>query len=340
MTMKTMKSIFLSVIMILSVASFLKAQIKFSGYFSFEYLKSQQEGVCPDGTFKNLSGGLLAAGTISDRLTFLTEVQLRLNENFTLRQAYLNIQGSDSLNIRLGLFEIPFGRFNRLARPSENPTVLRPLVFHFFPFRWNDLGLCWEGNFSVFYYSAFMVNGLSVDQDGYLTTAAQDINKDKALGGRLGLRLGEGFEAGGSIYTGKYDSDGSKRIVFEGVDLIWVTAEWEVRGEYIKTIYDHATSDEKMEFDGYYLTASMIVKNFRPFLSYQHSFVPDYLVNDEQAPALGVFIENMVKKTRLALGFKWEISKNFFAKFEYDWNKEKDVSIKDNALSVQLGFVF
>jgi hypothetical protein len=338
--MKSVKIVFLSLILILVAASVLKAQVKFSGYFSFEYLKSQPEGVYPDGTFENLFGGLLAAGTISDRLSFLTEVQLRLEENFSLRQAYLAFQGGKLANIQFGLFEIPFGRFNRRARPSENLTVLRPLVFHFFPYRWNDLGICWEGNYSIFYYSSYVVNGLSAEQDGYLKTTVKDINKDKGAGGRLGLRFGEGFEVGGSFYSGKYDSDGSKTIKFEGVDLIWVTPEWEVRGEYIKAIYDHPDSDEQNEFDGYYLTVSLTVKSFRPFFSYQSSSVPEYLVDDENAPSLSVFIENMVKKTRLALGFKWEITGNFFAKFEYDWNKEKDVSIKDNALSVQLGFVF
>jgi hypothetical protein len=329
-----------SIIMIFLTVSFLPAQVKFAGYFSFEYLKSQPEGVYPEGTFENLFGGLALSGTISGQLTFLTEVQLKSQEAFSLRQAYLAFQGSNLFNFRFGLFEIPFGSYNRAARPSENLTVLRPLAFHFFPYRWNDLGICWEGNYSVFYYSSYVVNGLAAEQDGYLKTTVKDINKNKGVGGRLGLRFGEGFELGSSFYSGKYDSASSKNLQFEGLDLIWVTPEWEVRGEYIKAIYDHPFLNQKKEFDGYYLIVSMIIKRFRPYFSYQNSSVPQSVIDDQNAPPFNVFIETMVRKNRKALGFKWDITNNFFAKFEYDWNKEKDVVKKDNAFSVQLGFVF
>ncbi|MBC7360765.1 MAG: hypothetical protein H5U06_00530 [Candidatus Aminicenantes bacterium] len=338
--MKEAIKVVLVVILIIVMASFLTAQIKFNGYFSFEYLKSQPEGVYPGGTFENLYGGLAVSGTVSGQLTFLTEVQLKSQETFSLRQAYLAFQGSNLFNFKFGLFEIPFGRYNRSARPSENLTVLRPLVFHFFPYRWNDLGVCWEGNYTIFYYSGYIVNGLSANQNGYLQSTVRDINKDKGLGGRLGLRFGEGFEMGGSFYTGKYDSAGSKDLQFEGVDLIWVNPEWEIRAEYIKTIYDHPFLNQKKEFDGYYLIVSMIIKRFRPYFSYQNSSVPQSVIDDQNAPPFNVFIETMVRKKRKALGFKWDIADNFFAKFEYDWNKEKEAAIKDNTFSVQLGFVF
>jgi opacity protein-like surface antigen len=48
----------------------------------------------------------------------------------------------------------------------------------------------------------------------------------------------------------------------------------------------------------------------------------------------------------MAAGLKWNLVNNFYAKFEYDWNKEEatnsaeEVKIKDNSLSIQIGFVF
>ncbi|MCR4410225.1 MAG: hypothetical protein QHH43_07315 [Candidatus Saccharicenans sp.] len=318
----------------------LAAQVKAGGYFSFEYLKSQPEGLYSKGTFANFNGGLAVSGVIYGSLSFLAEGRLASHENFQLAQAYINFQGSQLISLKAGLFEIPFGRFNRSARPHENPTVFRPLVFHFFPYRWNDLGICLQGNYAIFYYSAYIINGLSADSQGYLETKFTDPNKDKAMGGRLGLRFGEGIELGGSIYNGKYDPDGTKDVQFRGLDLLWLTPEWEVRGEFIQAAYDHPTLNQKINFEGYYLTVSMLFKSFRLYYSFQKSDLPRNLVDDHQAPPLNIFLESMVKKTRSAVGLKWDAASNFYAKLEYDWNKEKDVKLKDNVLLVQVGLAF
>ncbi|MGB9764532.1 MAG: hypothetical protein ACPLZD_04165 [Candidatus Saccharicenans sp.] len=324
----------------LSLSIYGQAQVKFSGYFSFEYLKSQAEGMYPQGTFENLYGGLAASGVISGSLTFLTEVQARSQENFTLRQAYLSFQGSNLFQFKFGLFEIPFGQYNTSARPYQTLTVLRPLVFHFFPYRWSDLGICWESNYKIIYLSTYIINGLSADEQGYLRSTIKDVNKNKGAGGRLGLRFGEGVELGGSFYRGKYDSAGTKAIQFEGFDLVWVNPEWEVRGEYIKSIYDHPFLNQKMNFDGYYLIVSLVIKKLHPYFSYQKSAVPQWVLDDQNGPPLNIFLYSMVKKRRIAAGLKLDILDNFYAKLEYDWNKEKNISIKDNNLSIQLGFNF
>lgn len=335
---KTKLAVLIILIAWLSIS--LSAQIKGSGYFSFEYLKSQSDGYYPRGTFANFNGGLAVSGIISGSLSFVAEGRVASRQDFNLAQAYLNFQGSQLITLKIGLFEIPFGRFNWSGRPHENPTVFRPLAFHFFPYRWQDLGVCLQGNFAIFYYSAYIINGLSADNQGYLETKLTDVNKDKAMGGRLGLRFGQGFEVGGSIYNGKYDPDGTKDVQFRGMDLLWLTPEWEVRGEYIQTGYDHPFLNRKINFEGYYLTVSMLFKNFRLYYSYQKSDLPEAIIDDHQAPPLNIFLDTMVKKTRSALGLKWDLVSNFYAKIEYDWNKEKDIQLKDNVFLVQLGFVF
>ncbi len=318
----------------------LAAQVKAGGYFSFEYLKSQPEGLYSRGTFSNFYGGLSVSGLIYGSLSFTVEGRLASHQNFNLAQAYINFQGSQLIGLKMGLFEIPFGRFNSSARPQENPTVFRPLAFHFFPFRWHDLGICLQGNYAVFYYSAYLINGLSADSQGYLGTELADPNKDKGMGGRLGLRFGQGVEFGGSIYNGKYDPDGTKDVQFRGLDLLWLTPEWEVRGEYLQVVYDHPTLNQKINFEGYYLTVSMLFKSFRLYYSYQRSDLPQNVIDDYQAPPLNIFLETMVKKTRSAVGLKWDAAGNFYAKLEYDWNKEKEIKLKDNVLSIQVGFAF
>jgi hypothetical protein len=324
------------------LTAFLPAEVKTNGYFSFEYLKSQSEGAWPKGTFSNLSGGFILSGTISGPLAFLAEVQGRMKDSFSLQQAYLLVQASALFNFKFGLLEIPFGRFNTSARPAENLTILPPLPFHFFPWRWHDLGLSWEGHVQFFYYSAYLVNGLSANSDGYLVSGVRDQNKNKGAGSRLAIRLGEGFELGGSFYSGKYDSSGVKDVQFQGLDLIWVTTDWEVRGEYIKSIYDHPFLGEKKGFDGYYVTVGMNFQKMKLYFSFQNSAVPasTYVFDDFTLPAINVFMETMVRKDRKAIGLKWDVLNNLFAKLEFDWNKEKEIKIKDNNLTVQLGFVF
>jgi len=338
--MEKLKPLLGPVMVFLLLATFLSAEVKTNGYFSFEYLKSQSGGAWPQGTFSNLSGGLMLGGTISGPLAFLAEVQGRMNNSFSLQQAYLLIQGNNLFNFKFGLFEIPFGRFNSSARPAENLTVLTPLPFHFFPWRWHDLGVNWDGHYQFFYYSAYFVNGLTLDSNGYLISEIKDPNKNKGAGSRLALRIGEGFETGASFYSGKYDSAGSRDIQFAGADLIWVTTDWEIRGEYIKSTYEQPQSGEKKAFDGYYVTVSMNFQKMKLYFSYQDSAVPTYVFEDQNLPPLNVFLDDLVRKNRKAIGLKWDVLNNLFAKLEFDWNKEKETKIKDNNLTVQLGFVF
>lgn len=338
--MKRFKAFLGGFIAFLLMSGVLSAEIKTNGYLSFEYLKSQREGAWPQGTFSNLAGGFLIGGTVSGNLGFMAEALGRMNESFSLQQAFLSLQASNLFNFKFGLFEIPFGRFNRAARPAENLTVLTPLPFHFFPWRWHDLGISWEGHIQFFYYATYLVNGLATDENGYLTSALKDPNKNKGAGSRFALRIGEGFEAGASFYSGKYDSQGTREVQFQGADLIWVTTDWEIRGEYIKSIYEHPLSGEKKEFDGYYVTVSMNFQKMKLYFSYQTSAVPSYVFEDHQLPPLNVFLEDMVRKNRKALGLKWDLLNNLFAKLEFDWNKEKEANLKDNNLTLQLGFVF
>lgn len=338
--MKKIKPLLVLGLVIILSTGLLSAEVKVNGYFSFEFLKSQGQGAWPQGTFSNLSGGMLLGGTLGGKMGFLAEVHGRMNDTFYLQQAYLLFQGSDFFNLKFGLFEIPFGRYNRLARPAENPEVLTPLPFHFFPRRWHDLGINWEGHVQSFYYSAYFVNGLTVDGDGYLVSELKDPNKNKGAGSRLALRLGEGFEAGASLYLGKYDIEAKRDIKIQGADLIWVTTDWEIRGEYIRTIFEHPLSGEKKEFDGYYVTVIMNFQKMKLYFSYQNSAVPTYVFEDHNLPPLNVFWENMVRKDRKAVGLKWDLTNNLFAKLEFDWNKEKEIKIKDNNLTAQLGFVF
>ncbi|MDD8020955.1 MAG: hypothetical protein PHU81_07220 [Acidobacteriota bacterium] len=330
---------------ILFLAVSLPAQLKFNGYFSYEYLKSQKDGFYPTGTFDNLNGGMLLSGSISGPLTFKLEALFDQDEKFDLHQAYINLQVSEAFIFKIGRFEVPFGHYNLYAQPDKNETVFRPLPFHFFPYRWADIGFAWEGNYHhSIYYSVYAINGLSVDDDGYLETPATDINKNKGLGGRLALRVGEGFEAGGSFYSGRYDTSNSKNIRFEGFDLTWVTTGWEIKGEYVRTEVKHPFLNETLDFDGYYFTVAIIFRNFKPYFSYQYSMLPNSRLDDEHAPPLNVLIETMVKKDRKAIGCKFDFLENFYAKFEFDWNKEKSLDgpsqLKDNAYSIQIGFVF
>jgi hypothetical protein len=163
--MKVWKAVFcLTVILLL--ASQLPAQLKINGYFSYEYLKSQKDGFYPTGTFANLNGGALISAVISGPVSFAAEALYDQDQKFNLHQAYVNLQASGLFNFKIGLFEIPFGRFNRSARPAENETVFRPLPFHFFPYRWSEVGLSWEGNYSFIYYATYAVNGVSADENG------------------------------------------------------------------------------------------------------------------------------------------------------------------------------
>lgn len=307
-------------------------EVKYGGYLSFEYVKGQTESDSPRGSLENLLAGFLVAGTVSQKFGFAVEAQARGVSSFDLLQAWAGFLPSKTFTARAGLFLVPFGSWNRASRPHETILVRTPLNLEpLFPSYWRELGLLVEGEVGVLAYAAYIGNGLA-ETDG--TVPAQqfsDNNTDKAKGGRIGLLLGQGLQAGVSYYTGKYDEQNLRDLVLEGADLAWVTEQWEVRGEYTKAFLENPQPFERGESEGFYVLAAMSFRSLQPFGSFQkNTYVDSYHGG-------GIDLD----RSRWAAGIRWVLGQTLFLKFEYDWNKEKEaVVLKNNQFQAQVGLSF
>ncbi len=307
-------------------------QVKYGGYLSFEYVKGQTESDSPRGSLENLLAGFLVAGTASQKFGFAVEAQARGVSSFDLLQAWAGFLPSKTVTVRAGLFLVPFGSWNRASRPHETVLVRTPLNLEsLYPPYWRELGLLVEGEVGVLSYAAYVGNGLAETDGPGAAQQFSDNNTDKAKGGRIGLLLGQGLQAGVSYYTGKYDEQNMRDLVLEGADLAWVTEQWEVRGEYTKARLENPQPFEPGESEGFYALASMSFRSLQPFGSFQK------IKSLDGYHGGGIDLN----RSRWAAGVRWVLGQTLFLKFEYDWDKEKEaVVLKNNQFQAQVGLSF
>lgn len=322
----------LAAALLAAVARPAPAQVKYGGYLSYEYIKGEADSGFPRGSLENLLAGFLAAGRVQEKFGFAIEAQARGASTFGVLQAWAGFLPSKAVTVRAGLFLVPFGTWNRASRPHETMLVRTPLNLELlYPAYWRELGLLVEGEIGVVTYAAYIGNGLA--ESGDLGAAQQfaDNNTDKAKGGRIGLILGQGLQAGVSYYTGKYDDLNIRDLTLESADLSWVTPQWEFHGEYTKSFLENPAPFERGESEGFALWASMNFRSFQPFGSFQKVEYSDGYHGG------GVALD----RSRWSAGVRWAPSSALFIKVEYDWNAEKDgAALKNDQFQAQVGLSF
>lgn len=308
-----------------------RGQVNYGGYVSLDYVKGWGESDPPAGSVANLLAGFLAAGQIGQRFGFTLEARAREISAFDLEQAWIGFLPSQTVTVKAGLYLVPFGSYNRASRPHETPLIGRPLNLEaLYPSSWRDLGLVVEGIIGVFSYAGYVGNGLAGSEGLGAGQQFRDNNADWAKGGRIGLALGSDVRAGVSYYTGKHDDDGQRDIVLEGADLAWVTAQWEVHGEYTKGLIENPEPFENGSSEGYSIWMLMGFRSLQPVASFQKVKVED--------PYMGEGLS--LDRSRWTLGLRWVLSAGLFLKLEYAWNKDKVLDLKDKVLQMQVALGF
>ncbi len=313
------------------------SRVQVGGYLAADYAKSEEEGLFPKGTFQNPLVGFTLTGHLAPQITFQTEASFYDGNSFDIHQAWIGLQASQYLNVKAGLYVVPFGQFNENNLPHQTDTINFPLsIEYLFPNTWRDIGVMASGNISGLLYTAYLGNGLYEESSLDSGQQFRDNNRNKAWGGRLEVTLDQGFSLGYSYYKGKYDDADSRNQIMQAATAAWMTADF-----YVKAEYNHAKLETPDEFDdgtawGYYIQTVMIWKGFRPVVSYQvlnydDSFHGPGFAGPGQ-PGLGISEE----KTRWALGAVVALAQNAYLKFEYDFNREKNLEIKNDTYLIQV----
>ncbi len=316
-----------------------QAKVKYGGYLSLEYIDGQTESLYPKAGIQNLLAGFAAAGLVGGKFGFSLEARtMGVPEAgasngwaFELDQAWAGFVPSRAINVKAGLYIVPFGTYNQASRPHETLLIGVPLNLEYlYPGTWRDVGLLIDGEVGIVSYAAYLGNGLGdLDEIGS-GQQFRDNNADKAKGGRIGLALGEYGRAGVSYYTGKYDERDMYDLTLEGADLAWATGQWEIHGEYSKAMIENPEPFEKGKSEGYSIWMAMDFRSFQPVGSFQKVKVDDPYRGD------GLLRD----QSRWTLGLRYVVGTTFFIKAEYVWNKEKEPILKNNQLQVQAALSF
>ena len=316
---------------LLALAPPARGQVKYGGYLSVDYIRGQAESAFPRGSMENLMAGFAAAGQLGQKFGFMLEARTRSVSTFELDQAWAGFVPSRAVNIKAGLFLVPFGVYNRASRAHETLLIRTPLNLEYlYPASWRDLGVLIEGEVGILSYAAYLGNGLGDFEELGSGQQFRDNNTDKAKGGRVGLALGQEARAGISYYKGKYDEQDLRDLILEGADLTWTTGQWEIHGEYTKATIENPQPFEKGQSEGYSIWMAMGFRNFQPVGSFQKVKVDD--------PYRGGGI--LLDQSRWTLGLRYVLSATFFLKVEYNWNKEKEPILKNNQFQVQAALSF
>lgn len=312
-----------------------------TGYVSSDFLKSQEDGEYFKGTFSNPLFGLNFSGNISTDFAYGAEFRITDISRVEIDQAWVGLQPSESFHLRGGLFLVPFGIYNLINRPHQTSLITPPLhVKYCYPERWRDIGLVVGGIIGGFVYQGYLGNGLREGVGLWDSQQFEDNNKNKGKGARVGWRLSQGFELAYSINTGKYDDADSRNLILHGVDINWMTEDWQIMGEYTKAIIKNPEDYSNGDAEAYFVQVAIHMGLFRPFASFQKIKYGDpyhgLLFSVETGPGEGIIMD----RSRWALGVLYSPIPNVSIKFEYDFNREKNSIKKDDLWAVQAALTF
>jgi hypothetical protein len=312
-----------------------------SGYASANYFKSQEDGEYYKGTFGNAQFGMIFTGDISAQFAYGAEFRITDISDIQIDQAWVGLSSSEGFRLQGGLYLVPFGIYNRINRPHQTTLINSPLhVEYCYPERWRDIGVFADGIIGGLVYQAYLGNGLREGpslQDGQ---QFEDNNKNKSVGGRIGWRLSQGFEAAYSIYSGMYDDENDRNLTLHGVDVNWMEEDWQVIGEYTKAIIRNPVGYPDGDAEAYFVQAAIFMGTFQPFVSYQKLKYVDPYHGPGFSADTGAGEGILIDKDRWALGAVYTPVPNIFISFEYDFNREKAINLKDDMWVVQAAVSF
>jgi len=336
--MKTSSSALVLSLLFLALSGGLGAQTQIQstpedmihGHFSLSFLKGQKGGAFSGGSFTDLDAGLLVSGHFTPQVQFRLELRSRGEARFGLEEALLGLDLSKAANIQLGMYLVPFGSYNRQNRPHEQKLARPPLIVEAaYPASWRDVGLLVSGQISFLNYAACLGNGLGADENGAPAQQFADNNAPKGLAERLGINWGQNVGTAFSYARQVFDGAASRTVLLWAADGAWITENYELRGEYIRSECDRpADVGGAMKTQGWYVSLAFNYQTLWPIVSYQRLSLE---------PAAEGAAD---KKSRWAVGLLWMLRPTVLFKAEYDWNREAGHEVKDDLLSVQMAISF
>jgi len=337
--MKTKPVLVLFVTLLVALPA--RAQLQVNGYLSFEYENGQRQSEFPDGTFENVRAGLFFSGTTAKRFDYNLEVRYKSETRVEIEEAWAGITASEAFHVKLGLYLVPFGKYNTANRPYQTRFIKTPLAqAYVYPESWRDIGILAEGRTKYLRYAAYIGNGLREGADLQAGQQYKDNNKNKAVGGRMGILLSQSFEAGFSYYRGQYDSANTRTLALKGADVSWETDSFLLLYEYSKADLDNPSGYSRGKAEGHFGLLALSWEDVSLWGSYQKLDYTDPFHGsgfvEGMSPGSGISYE----QSRWAVGLVYFASANILIKLEYDFNSDGQTNLENDVFYAQVALHF
>ncbi len=203
-----------------------------------------------------------------------------------IEQAYLNYQFAPSLNLKTGLFLMPFGLLNQAHEPPVFYGVERNEVeTRIIPSTWREGGIGLSGNTALgLDFDAGVTTGFDVakfdDPGSPLSSMHQELQlakaNDLAAYGALNYRGLPGFTLGGALFTGNsgqsnadFESDQSGPD-FSGINgriFLWDGhTRWQKKGWDLEAVYAQGVIGEADRIDAQLQAFNAANNDDRPYV--------------------------------------------------------------------------
>ena len=226
---------------------------------------------------------LLFGYRFTDKLQFITEIEVEHIKEIFVEQAFINYSFNNYVNFRAGLMLIPMGIINEYHEPTTFHGVERPLIDKYIsPTTWREIGLGFAGSIPEvsMKYQVYIVNGFASYNDGnYLLDGKNGLRKGRQKGaksfmssptftsrleyyGILGLNLGVSGYFGktqSTLYNGIDKGDSQNISVADstvvgvsmlGVDTRYRRRGFELRGQLYYVSFSNSNQYNYISSDG------------------------------------------------------------------------------------------
>ncbi len=306
---------------------------------------------------------------LNDWILLETELEFGLEE-IEVGFAQADFIVNDWLTVVAGRFLAPIGFFNeRLHTTWINKLPDNPLMFRqVSPADYSVNGLQARGAFYLgaspvkAEYAFFATNGLGIDEDvpdpsalanlGELQETVDEINADKAFGGRIGFWVPEtGFNMGASaLFNGAYTPDASDDINLWGIDAGYHQGNWDLRFELAQMRQEADTFlGNNIRRTGMYAQAAYrpydacnwCLQNTEYVLRYSLARFKGIDPADLEPDEFPTLVDLPVDRDQYTLGINYYLYPSLVVKFAYEINHELgDVDFRDNVFWTQLAWGF
>jgi len=288
-----------------------------------------------------------------DNLLFESELEISLNDSETeveLEYAQMLLVVNDNLTIGMGKFLSPSNYFAERIHPAWiNKMATGPLPFgHGGLMANSQLGVQARGGFAIgsarASYALYVSNGPTIETDGDHAGTLEfdnysDVNGNKAVGGRIGLRPVEGLEFGyGFEVADASASDsgfGSINAFTQSVDVAYIRnvdflkGRIDARAQFVWLDIDNPRMgdlDFTNKSDGGYTQ-----------VAYRPTEADHEILNDFEAIARYDLINQpMESADRLSLGLNYWLNDSTVLKCSYEWKTEDEDGETNDSTGVRV----